>query len=50
MPLLYPKMNHARTLTDLGGIWRFKLGDETEPGVIWNSPAGNGADLRSGFL
>lgn len=38
MPLLYPKMNHARTLTDLGGIWRFKLGDETEPGVIWNSP------------
>ena len=38
MPLLYPKMNHARSLTDLGGIWRFKLGDETEPGEIWNSP------------
>lgn len=31
-------MNHARSLTDLGGIWRFKLGDETEPGEIWNSP------------
>ena len=36
--MLYPKMNHARSLTDLGGIWRFKLGDETEPGEIWNSP------------
>lgn len=31
-------MNHARSLTDLGGIWRFKLGHETEPGEIWNSP------------
>lgn len=31
-------MNHARSLTDLGGIWLFKLGDEAEPGDTWNSP------------
>lgn len=30
--MLYPKMNRSRTIVDLGGIWKFKLGDETEPG------------------
>lgn len=33
--MLYPKMNRSRTIVDLGGIWKFKLGDETEPGESW---------------
>ena len=33
--MLYPKINRSRTIVDLGGIWKFKLGDETEPGESW---------------
>ena len=33
--MLYPKMNRSRTIVDLGGLWKFKLGDETEPGESW---------------
>ena len=29
--MLYPIMNRSRSLIDLGGVWQFKLGDETEP-------------------
>ena len=29
--MLYPKINQARSIIDLAGIWNFKLGDETEP-------------------
>ena len=30
--MLYPKENAARGIIDLGGVWNFKLGDETDPG------------------
>lgn len=33
--MLYPKMNRSRTIVDLGCLWKFKLGDETEPGESW---------------
>ena len=35
--MLYPKMNRSRAVVDLGGIWKFKLGDETEPGESWTN-------------
>ena len=31
--MLYPRENEIRMVSDLSGIWEFKLGDETEPGV-----------------
>ena len=30
--MLYPKMNRARTVMDLSGLWEFKLGDYETPG------------------
>ena len=36
--MLYPIMNRSRSLIDLGGIWHFKLGDETEPEDTWSAP------------
>ena len=55
--MLYPRENRVRGVIDLGGVWNFKLGDEKEPGdsfVMGEDTelmaAGNGADLRSGFL
>ena len=30
--MLYPKMNQARTVIDLSGVWEFKLGTDAEPG------------------
>ncbi len=30
--MLYPKENEVRMISDLSGIWEFKLGDEREPG------------------
>ena len=42
--MLYPIMNRSRSLIDLGGVWQFQLGDETE------RTAGNGPDCRAGFL
>lgn len=35
--MLYPKMNRSRAIVDLGGIWKFKLGDEAEPGESWTN-------------
>jgi len=29
--MLYPRLNEARTLIDLSGIWNFRLGDENDP-------------------
>ena len=37
--MLYPIMNRSRSLIDLGGIWHFQLGDETEPEDTWSAPA-----------
>lgn len=31
--MLYPRENEIRMVSDLSGIWEFKLGDEKEPGV-----------------
>ena len=31
--MLYPKMNQARTVIDLSGVWEFKLGTDAEPGA-----------------
>ena len=36
--MLYPIMNRSRSLIDLGGIWHFQLGDETEPEDTWSAP------------
>lgn len=36
--MLYPIMNRARNIIDLGGIWKFRLGDENEPGEVWEQP------------
>lgn len=30
--MLYPRENEVRMISDLSGIWEFKLGDEREPG------------------
>lgn len=35
--MLYPKMNRSRAIVDLGGIWKFKLGDEAELGESWTN-------------
>lgn len=35
--MLYPKMNRSRAIVELGGIWKFKLGDEAEPGESWTN-------------
>lgn len=35
--MLYPKMNRLRAIVELGGIWKFKLGDEAEPGESWTN-------------
>lgn len=32
--MLYPRENEVRAVLDLSGIWRFKLGDESEPKEI----------------
>ena len=29
--MLYPRLNEARTVIDLSGIWNFRLGDENDP-------------------
>lgn len=34
--MLYPRINKARTVMDLAGLWEFKLGDATRQGI----PAG----------
>lgn len=36
--MLYPIMNRSRSLIDLGGVWQFQLGDETEPEDLWSGP------------
>lgn len=36
--MLYPLMNRARSIIDLDGIWQFALGDENEPGEVWEAP------------
>lgn len=36
--MLYPIMNRSRNIVDLSGIWKFKLGDEEEPGENWKQP------------
>lgn len=36
--MLYPKINQARSIIDLSGIWNFKLGDETEPAENFIKP------------
>lgn len=36
--MLYPKSNEVRAVYDLSGIWNFKLGDETEPGAVCETP------------
>ena len=30
--MLYPRLNKARSIIDLAGVWDFQLGDEKEPG------------------
>ena len=30
--MLYPRINKARTVMDLAGLWEFKLGDANPPG------------------
>jgi len=37
--MLYPKINQARSIIDLSGIWNFKLGDENEPTESFIKPA-----------
>ena len=29
--MLYPKMNQARSIIDLSGVWGFRLGTDAEP-------------------
>ena len=36
--MLYPIMNRSRSLIDLGGVWQFQLGHETEPEDLWSGP------------
>lgn len=31
--MLYPRENEVRMVSDLSGIWEFKLGTENEPGL-----------------
>lgn len=37
--MLYPMENQIRMVSDLSGIWEFKLGDETEPDNVWEGMA-----------
>lgn len=37
--MLYPMENQIRMVSDLSGIWEFKLGDETEPNDVWEGMA-----------
>lgn len=37
--MLYPKVNRARSVIDLSGMWNFKLGDETAPADTMEKPA-----------
>lgn len=36
--MLYPKINEARSILDLSGIWNFWLGDDTDPGEALEKP------------
>lgn len=37
--MLYPMENQIRMVSDLSGIWEFKLGDEAEPDDVWEGMA-----------
>lgn len=41
--MLYPRENEVRMVSDLSGIWEFKLGDETGPGA--RCPALTGTEV-----
>ncbi len=40
--MLYPKANEIRMVSDLSGIWEFRLGDEREPGEQCGKLSGMG--------
>ena len=44
--MLYPKMNRARTVMDLSGLWEFKLGDYETPGDTCERLAGGERLIR----
>ncbi len=48
--MLYPIMNRSRSLIDLGGVWQFQLGDETEPEDTWIAPQEMELICCAGFL